>query len=137
MAILNCAMPAHGMGVVLRTCILRCFEDGICGWPENGKYELILDMKTKGIGPEVLALLRQESMLERVKFGGEWEDVKRLYPEANGGQPTVWVQPGVLWRERRERISSRNGKKVIANFSGQSAWIGSEWAMKAAVARWC
>jgi len=109
---------------------IALFEDALRLARER-KIRLILDMKTKGIGPEVLALLRQESMLERVKFGGEWEDVKRLYPEANGGQPTVWVQPGVLAEQVNEY--HRDGKKVIANFSANQHGLDL-MAMKAAVA---
>jgi glycerophosphoryl diester phosphodiesterase len=43
---------------------------------------LILDIKTNGIGGDVLELLQREGMLERVQFNGEWEDVKKLHPDA-------------------------------------------------------
>jgi glycerophosphoryl diester phosphodiesterase len=109
---------------------IALFEDALRLARER-KIRLILDMKTKGIGPEVLALLRQEGMLDRVRFGGEWEDVKPLYPEANGGQPTVWVQPGVSVQQ----VSAyhRDGMKVIANFSANQHGLDL-MAMKAAVA---
>lgn len=76
---------------------------------------LILDMKTKGIGPEVLDLLRQENMLDRVRFGGEWDDVRHLYPEANAGDSSKWVQPGVTTAQVEQL--HRQGLRVIANFS--------------------
>ena len=109
---------------------IALFEDALRLARER-KIRLILDMKTKGIGPEVLALLRQEGMLEQVRFGGEWEDVKQLYPQANAGQTTVWVQPGVS----AEQVNTyhHDSKKVIANFSANQHGLDVA-AMKAAVA---
>ncbi|HEY6490625.1 MAG TPA: glycerophosphodiester phosphodiesterase family protein [Terracidiphilus sp.] len=106
------------------------FEDAL-RLARKQDIRLILDMKTKGIGPEVLALLRQEGMLERVRFNGEWDDVKRLFPGANGGQAAVWVQPGVT----SEQVSAyqRAGKEVIANFSANGHEMDLQ-GMKAAVA---
>ncbi len=43
---------------------------------------LVVDMKTKGMGADVLELLQREGMLERVQFNGEWSDVKQMYPTA-------------------------------------------------------
>jgi len=109
---------------------IALFEDALRLARER-KIRLILDMKTKGIGPEVLALLRQEGMLEQVRFGGEWEDVKQLYPQANASQIAVWVQPGVS----AEQVSAyhHDGKKVITNFSANQHGLDLA-AMKAAVA---
>ena len=109
---------------------IALFED-VLRLARERKIRLILDMKTKGIGPEVLALLGQEGMLEQVRFGGEWEDVKQLYPQANAGQATVWVQPGVS----AEQVNAyhHDGKKVIANFSANQHGLDLA-AMKAAVA---
>ena len=106
------------------------FEDAL-RLARKQNIRLILDLKTKGIGPEVLALLQQEGMLERVRFGGEWDDVKRLDPGANGGQAAVWVQPGIT----AEQVSSyhREGKAVIANFSANGHEMDLQ-GMKAAVA---
>jgi glycerophosphoryl diester phosphodiesterase len=92
---------------------------------------LILDMKTKGIGPDVLALLAREGMLERVRFGGEWEDVKHLYPGANGGDREVWVQPDIT--AARIDAYHREGQVVIANFSANGHDMDFA-GMKAAVA---
>ena len=91
---------------------------------------LILDIKDKGIGAEVLRLLRNEEMLQRVRFGGEWADVKQLYPRANE-DAEVWVQPGIT----AEQVKSyhHEGKLVIANFSGNDHEMDLA-AMKAAVA---
>ena len=109
---------------------IALFEDALRLARERN-IRLILDIKTKGIGSEVLALLRQEGMLEQVRFGGEWEDVKQLYPQANAGQTAVWVQPGVS----AERVNAYHydGKKVIANFSANQHGLDLA-AMKAAVA---
>ena len=92
--------------------------------------QLSLDIKDKGIAPDVLRLLRQEGMLERVRFGGERADVKQLYPRANEGE-VQWVQPGVT----AEQVNAyhRAGKSVIANFSANDHEMDLV-AMKAAVA---
>src|ERR1700753_2058286 len=77
---------------------------------------LVLDMKDKGLGADVLQILQREGMLQRVQFNGEWEDVKKLYPAATDvGDATVWVQPGVT--EDQVRQYHREGKAVVANFS--------------------
>ena len=97
--------------------------------------QLILDIKTKGIGEDVLTLLKQENMLERVRFGGEWADVKLLYPQANSGasasEATVWVQPGIS--EAQVKAHHAAGKAVVANFS-VNVHAMDLVAMKAAVA---
>jgi glycerophosphoryl diester phosphodiesterase len=69
-------------------------------------------------------------MLERVRFGGEWADVKQLYPRANE-DAAVWVQPGVT----AEQVKAYHlaGKSVIANFSANDHEMDLA-AMKAAVA---
>jgi len=92
---------------------------------------LYLDIKTKGIGPEVLAILEREGMLQRVQFGGEWEDVRKLYPEANTRELTAGVEPGVS----AEQVSAlhRAGKAVVANFSANGHEMDLE-GMRSAVA---
>jgi HEAT repeat protein len=107
------------------------FEDALRMAREQN-IRLYLDMKTKGIGPQVLQLLEREGMLQRVVFGGEWDDVKHLYPEANAGNATnVWVQPGVT----AEQIQAyhRQGKSVIVNFSANDHEMDLA-SMKASVA---
>jgi len=76
---------------------------------------LILDMKDKDIAPEVLQLLQREGMLHRVRFGGEWQEIKKLYPQANEEDAEVWVQPEVT--AAQVKSYHHEGKAVIANFS--------------------
>jgi glycerophosphoryl diester phosphodiesterase len=106
------------------------FEDAL-RLARKQNIRLILDIKTKGIGIEVLDLLQQEGMLERVRFGGEWDDVKQLDPGANGGRAAVWVQPGIT----AEQVSAyhRAGQAVIANFSANGHEMDLQ-GMKAAAA---
>ena len=105
------------------------FEDALRA-ARDTNIRLILDMKDKGTGAEVLQILRREGMLERVRFGGEWADVKQLYPDANQ-DTAAWVQPGVT----AEQVNAyhRAGKAVIANFSANEHEMDLA-AMKAAVA---
>jgi glycerophosphoryl diester phosphodiesterase/HEAT repeat protein len=105
------------------------FEDALRLAREQD-IQLILDMKDKGIGPDVIQLLQREGMLERVRFGGEWADVKELYSRANEEQ-AAWVQPGVT----AEQVETyhRAGKAVIANFSANDHEMDLA-GMKAAVA---
>jgi glycerophosphoryl diester phosphodiesterase len=93
---------------------IALFEDAL-RVARRRKIRLVLDMKTKGMGPQVLDILRQEGMLDHVRFGGEWDDVKQLDPQANSGDASTWVQPGVA-AEQVEAFH-REGKNVIANFS--------------------
>ena len=91
---------------------------------------LILDIKDKAIGADILQVVQREEMLQRVRFGGEWSDVKQLYPRANAGAE-VWVQPGVT--AEQVTASHREGKAVIANFSANDHEMDLA-GMKAAVA---
>jgi glycerophosphoryl diester phosphodiesterase len=75
--------------------------------------DLYLDIKSKGIGPNVLDALKREEMTERVMFGGEWDDVKALNPQANS-DPVADLQPGFNQQDV-DRLHAR-GKAVIANF---------------------
>jgi glycerophosphoryl diester phosphodiesterase/HEAT repeat protein len=92
---------------------------------------LILDIKTKGIGADVLMLVEREGMLERVQFGGEWSDVKAIDSHANEGTTVKWVQPGVTPGE--VNALHQSGKAVIANFSANEHGMDLK-SMKAAVA---
>ncbi len=89
------------------------FEDAL-RLARDLNIRLILDIKDKGIGADVLQLVQREGMLQCVRFGGEWSDVKQLYSRANE-DPQVWVQPGVT--AEQVTASHREGKAVIANFS--------------------
>lgn len=106
------------------------FEDALRLAREND-VRLILDIKDKSIGADVLQLLQREGMLQRVRFGGEWADIKQLYPQANANAP-VWVQPGVT--AEQVKAYHRAGKAVIANFSGANGQEMDLAGMKAAVA---
>jgi glycerophosphoryl diester phosphodiesterase/HEAT repeat protein len=93
---------------------------------------LVVDMKTKGMGADVLELLQREGMLERVEFNGEWSDVKQIYPAAtDAGTDTKWVQPGVT--AEQVKAYHHEGKAVVANFSANDYQLDLA-AMKAAVA---
>ena len=74
---------------------------------------LYLDIKAKGIGPQVLAALAKGQMTGRVIFGGEWDDIRKLDPRANE-DPSTGLQPGFT-RGDVERLH-KEGKTVIANF---------------------
>ncbi len=110
---------------------IALFEDAL-RLARRRNIRLILDIKTKGIGSEVLELLQREGMLERVQFNGEWEDVKKLYPGAtNASEGSVWVQPDVT-AEQVKTIHNQ-GKAVVANFSANDHEMDLA-SMKAAVA---
>jgi HEAT repeat protein len=95
---------------------MTTFEDALRLARERD-IRLYLDIKTPGIGVDVLEILQREGMLQRVHFGGQWDDIKRLYPAANeADNMTVWVQPGVT--AEQVKIYHHDGKAVIANFSG-------------------
>jgi HEAT repeat protein len=105
------------------------FEEALQVAREQG-IGLVLDIKTKGIAPLVLAALQREGMLERVVFGGESEDVPPLYPKANQ-DAVASVDPGVT----PEQVTNlqHEGKFVIANFSANSHEMDLP-SMRAAVA---
>jgi glycerophosphoryl diester phosphodiesterase len=110
---------------------MALFEDAL-RQARDLDIRLILDIKTKGIGVEVLEILQREGMLQRVQFNGEWSDVKRLYPAAtDAGYQTAWVQPGVTADQVREH--HLKGEAVVANFSANEHEMDLA-AMKAAVA---
>jgi glycerophosphoryl diester phosphodiesterase len=104
------------------------FEEALRVAREQG-IALYLDIKTKGTGPELLAEVRREGMLERVTFGGEWDDVRALYPEANHDR-TESLGPECT--KAQVDVAHRNGKFVVANFSETPQEIDLQ-AMRAAV----
>lgn len=75
---------------------------------------LYLDFKSKGIGPQVVAMLKREDMLNRVRYGGEWDDVRAADPTANE-DAVASVNPGAK-REQIE-VAHHDGKFVIGEFS--------------------
>ncbi len=113
-----------GMRIVL-------FEDALRLARERD-IRLVLDIKDKDIGADVLQILEREGMLQRVQFNGEWADVKKLDPKATGvGDGTVWVQPGVTAEQVKQY--HRQGKAVVVNFSANGHEMDLA-GMKAAVA---
>jgi len=110
---------------------MTTFEDALRVARERN-IRLYLDMKDGDIAPQVLALLKGEDMLQHVQFGGAWQEVKKLYPEANDSEKmTVWVNPGVT----AEQVAAyhHDGKTVTANYSIYGHQMDLD-GMKAAVA---
>jgi glycerophosphoryl diester phosphodiesterase/HEAT repeat protein len=89
------------------------FEEAVQLAREQG-IGLDLDIKTRGIAPLLLETLQRQGMLERVIFGGEWQDVPPLYPDANR-DAVAWVDPGCT--SAQVSALERQGKFVVANFS--------------------
>ena len=105
------------------------FDEAVQSAREQG-IGLYLDIKTKGIGPLLLETLEREGMLERVVFGGEWDDVRALYPNANH-DAVAYIKPGCNATE--VTALQQQGKFVVANFSANAYEMNLE-AMRAAVA---
>ena len=113
-----------GMRIVL-------FEDALRLARERD-IRLVLDIKDKDIGADILQILEREGMLQRVQFNGEWADVKKLDPKATGvSDGTTWVQPGVTAEQVMQYHSQ--GKAVVVNFSDNGHEMDLA-GMKAAVA---
>jgi glycerophosphoryl diester phosphodiesterase/HEAT repeat protein len=110
---------------------IALFEDALRLAREHD-IRLVLDIKDKGIGADVLRILERKNMLQRVQFGGEWEDIKKLYPAAlSPGDATVWMQPGVT--PSQVTVAHQQGKSVVVNFSANNHAMDLA-GMKAAVA---
>jgi glycerophosphoryl diester phosphodiesterase len=105
------------------------FEEAVQIAREQG-IGLYLDIKTKGIAPRLLEILEREGMLERVVFGGEWEDVPALYPNANH-DAVAYIHPGC--NAAQVAALQRRGKFVVANFSANAYEMNLD-AMREAVA---
>jgi glycerophosphoryl diester phosphodiesterase/HEAT repeat protein len=105
------------------------FDDALDVAREQG-IGLMLDIKEKGEGPLILEALQRHGMLERVLFGGEWEEVRPLYPAANS-DPVKYLEPGCT----AEEISAlhEQGYFVVANFSANAHEMDMP-AMRGAVA---
>ena len=113
-----------GMRIVL-------FEDALRLARERD-IRLVLDIKDKDIGADVLQILEREGMLQRVQFNGEWADVKKVDPKATGvGDGTVWLQPGVTAEQVKQYHSEE--KAVVVNFSANGHEMDLP-GMRAAVA---
>jgi glycerophosphoryl diester phosphodiesterase/HEAT repeat protein len=126
---LNLLDAGAWMGQRFTNMRIPSFEDILELAREQG-IKLILDMKTKGEGPLVLAALKRHGMLEQVTFGGEWNDIRALYPTANS-QPTKYLPPG----STADQISALQhaGNFVVVNFSANPHEMDLP-SMRAAVA---
>lgn len=80
------------MGERFRGMHIARFED-VLRMARELRIGLYLDIKTKGIGEQVLATLAKQGMTHQVIFGGEWNDIHRLDPEANSDR-SASLQPG-------------------------------------------
>jgi glycerophosphoryl diester phosphodiesterase len=105
------------------------FDDVLDVAREQG-IGLVLDMKTKGEGPLILEALQRHGMLERVRFGGESDDIRPLYPVANSDLVKS-IDPGMT----SDQVSALHdqGYFVVANFSANSHEMDLP-AMRSAVA---
>jgi len=105
------------------------FDDALTFARAHG-VRLILDVKVKGTGADILAAVKLASMEDDVRFGGEVDDIRDRLPQRKG-TPEAWVQPNVTV----DQIASlhREGKRVIVNFSANAYEMDLE-AMHAAVA---
>lgn len=77
---------------------------------------LHLEIKTKGIGPKLLAALAREGMSERVIFGGEWDEIHLLNPRANK-ERMAYLEPGIT-REQVDQL--RAAGKLLSATSWQT-----------------
>ncbi|HEV2276412.1 MAG TPA: HEAT repeat domain-containing protein [Acidobacteriaceae bacterium] len=105
------------------------FADALRLAREQG-IELDLDLKSKGIGAEVVSILKREGMLEKVRFGGEWEDVLAADPTAN--QDPIVSFSGEVTREQVDQ-AHREGKYAVVSFVANPHAMDLD-AMRAAVA---
>jgi len=92
--------------------------------------QLMLDIKAPGLVSDILSAVREENMVDRVRWPPDSDEVKKLVPNANIGVDESWVQPGVGNAEVA-RLHSQH-KRVIVNFSANGHELDLE-AMKAAV----
>lgn len=117
------------MGQRFENMHIPSFDDTLEVAREQG-IELALDMKTKGEGPLIFEALQRHGMLERVIFGGEWDDIRPLYPAANSDR-VKYLPPGSSARQISDL--QHNGYFVVVNFSANSHEMDLP-SMRAAVA---
>lgn len=93
---------------------------------------LHLDIKTEGAGLRILDVVRQEGMIERVRFGGLWDDVKQHYPGANEEQIVLWTPEMTA---AQVDALQRQGKFVVASFSANGREMDLDLMKRAAAAQ--
>jgi glycerophosphoryl diester phosphodiesterase len=92
--------------------------------------QIILDIKTPGLVPQIVSTVREERMLDHVHWPPDSEEVRTWVPNANVGGDESWVQPNVA-AEQVNRLHAEH-KRVIANFSANGHELDLA-AMRAAV----
>jgi len=97
------------MGVRFAHMHIALFEDGLRLARER-KIRLISGHEDERHRSRSARFVAAGEHVGAVKLGGEWEDVKRLYPEAKWRPAYCLGATGVLV-EQRERISSRRQRK--------------------------
>lgn len=105
------------------------FDDALTFARAHG-VRLVLDVKVKGTGPDILAAVDRASMKDHVHFGGEVDDIRDRLPK-QAGPAESWVQPNTT--AKQIDALHREGKRVIVNFSANSHEMDLT-AMHAAVA---
>jgi glycerophosphoryl diester phosphodiesterase/HEAT repeat protein len=105
------------MGARFASLPMATFEDAL-RLAKHNHIRLILDIKTKGIGKDVLALVDEAGMRDQVQFSGEWSDVRAMAIHVNDGSAAKWVQPGITAEEIS--VIHQSGQRVIANFSANN-----------------
>lgn len=108
------------------------FEDALRVAKEQG-IGLDLDIKQKGEGASIYAVLRKEGMVDRVLFGGDdgnADDLRALMP-ATDSHPTEWLGPDCS--PAQIAAAHAQEKFVVANFSANAHEMDLP-AMRAAVA---
>lgn len=80
--------------------------------------QLILDIKTPGLVPQIMSTLQDENMLDHVRWPPDWDEVRKLVPDANVGRDESWVQPGIT-AEQVSKLHAEH-KRVIATLSAKA-----------------
>lgn len=76
--------------------------------------KLTLDLKSKGITRQVYDAVKEEGMLDQVRFVGNARDIQSIDPAMNAQQTTAW-KPGMTTEDVSEL--QKQGLFVIATFS--------------------
>jgi len=108
------------------------FSDALRFAKEHG-IDLDLDIKQKGEGAAIFAILRSEGMVDHVIFGGDdnnADDLRALMPK-DALPPTAWLGPDCT--ATQIAAAHADGKFVVANFSANAHEMDLP-AMRAAVA---
>jgi Glycerophosphoryl diester phosphodiesterase family len=121
--------PGAWMGQRFMNMHIPSFDEALEVAREQG-IRLSLDIKTKDERPLIYEAVKRHGMLDRVIFGGEWDDIRALYPIPNSNT-MKFVPPG----STAEQITAlqRQGNFVVVNFSANPQEMDMP-SMRAAVA---